>query len=129
MAQIEFTTTMTQATVDVEQGTTLKAGDTLPVFEAQLLHNGDPYDLTGKTPELHMNEEGSDLSSKQIDGVAMTVVDEVDGQVKYEWSSAETDAEGNYDLEIVVVDDSTSQERTFPTDGFVGVRIYEDLQQ
>lgn len=127
MIEIISTTGMTGATVDVEQGTKLKAGDTLPVFKAQLLNNGSAYDLTGKTPELHMNEEGTDLSSKTIDGVVMTVVDEVNGEVKYEWSSTETETEGDYNLEIVVVDGSGG-ERTFPTDGFVNVRIFEDLQ-
>jgi hypothetical protein len=128
MAAIEFTTNMIEATIDVEQGTKLKAGDTLPVFKAQLLDNGDPYDLTDKTPELHMNEEGTDISSKTIDGVAMTVVDETAGEVEYQWDSSETETEGDYNLEVVVVDDTSSNERTFPTDGFVNVRIYEDLQ-
>ena len=128
MADIELTTSMTSATVDVEQGTRLKAGDTLPAFTAQLLDNGDPYDLTGKTPELHMNEEGSDLSAKKIDGATMTVTDAANGMVEYEWSSTETDTEGDFNLEIVVTDDATNATRTFPTDGFVNVRVFEDLQ-
>lgn len=128
MAEIEFTATMTEAEVDVEQGTALKAGDTLPVFRAQLLDNGSAYDLTGKTPQLHMNEEGTDLSSKTIDGADMTVVGAENGEVEYQWSSSETEQEGDYNIEIVVVDDSTSGERTFPTNGFVNARIYDDLQ-
>ena len=128
MADIELTTSMTSATIDVEQGTRLKAGDTLPALTAQLLDNGDPYDLTGKTPELHMNEEGSDLSSKKIDGATMTVTDAANGMVEYEWSSTETDTEGDFNLEIVVTDDATNATRTFPIDGFVNVRVFEDLQ-
>ena len=128
MADIELTTSMTSATIDVEQGTRLKAGDTLPAFTAQLLDNGDPYDLTGKTPKLHMNEEGSDLSAKKIDGATMTVTDAANGMVEYEWSSTETDTEGDFNLEIVVTDDATNATRTFPTNGFVNVRVFEDLQ-
>lgn len=128
MVEIEITGIMTEAEIEVEQGTALKAGDTLPVFKAQLLDNGEPYDLTDKTAELHMNEEGTDTSSKTVDGEQMTVNDATSGQVEYQWSSTETETQGDYNLEVVVIDDTSSNERTFPTNGFINVRIYDDLQ-
>ena len=126
MAQIELLPTMTDARINVHQGTTLKTGDTLPTFQGQLLdENGDPYDVTGMTPEFYMHD--SDDNSV-VSGASMNVLDETNGEVEYEWDSTDTSTAGLYNVEVVAVDDTTGSERTFPADGFVSVNINEDLQ-
>jgi len=126
MAQIELLSTMTDARIDVYQGTTLKTGDTLPTFQGQLLdENGDSYDLTGMTPEFYMHD--SDDNSV-VAGTSMNVLDTTNGEVEYEWDATDTSDAGIYNVEVVAVDDATGGERTFPADGFVSVDINEDLQ-
>lgn len=126
MVEIELLATMSSARIDVYQGTELKTGDRLPTFQGQLLdRDGNPYDLTGKTPEFHMHDaDGNDI----VTGGTMNVLSEADGEVEYEWQAGDTDLAEEHDVEVVVVDDATGKERTFPASGYVTVDINEDLQ-
>lgn len=74
--------------VDFELG----QGDTLPIFECQLLQNGSPIPLPGMTTVRFHLRRGNVIV---VDAPAL-IVDRITGIVQYEWVPADTLETGSY---------------------------------
>ena len=95
----------------------LKQGDTKPSLSAQLLSNGSAVDLTGATVKFHMGTT--------VD-VSAVIVDAATGNVRYDPATAHTVTAGIFKAEFeVTFSDGTIE--TFPNDGFIYVRITEEV--
>lgn len=102
----------------------IKAGDTVPYLNETLEYSDQsPVDLNGKTVALTMR------SLTSTDPVTltgnMTVVDESNGIVSYQFSSQDTSVPGNYLANIVVT--AGSDTMTFPTDGYLWVEVQPNV--
>lgn len=101
----------------------IKQNDTSPSLQATLKDAANTgVDLSGATVMFHM---------KSLDGVvtvdsAMTIVDEDNGIVKYDWQSGDTSSHGTYsvEFEVTYVDGSTE---TFPNTGNLALVVTKEL--
>lgn len=107
----------------------MKKGDTLPIRELELQEensSGDrvPIDLTGGSVSFYVydNQTGQLL----IDGSSVTVTDASNGLIEYEWKDGDTQETGVHKGEFVI--EYADGELTVPNDGFIPVKITEDLQ-
>jgi len=107
----------------------MKKGDNLPIRELELQEkdsNGDrvPIDLTGSSIKFYVydNQTGQLL----IDEGNVTITDSVNGLIEYEWQTGDTQETGVHKGEFVVT--YADGELTVPNDGFIPVKIVEDLQ-
>jgi hypothetical protein len=91
----------------------LKQNDTSPSLQATLKDAAqNPVDLEGATVKLHMKSAEGILKVN----AAMTVVDQNNGIIQYDWQSGDTDTAGTYYVEFQVTYADSSVE-TFPNDG------------
>ena len=95
----------------------IKQNDTKPSLAAQLLSDGSAVDLTGATVKFHM---GSSVDA------AATIVDAATGNVRYDWSAADTTTSGTFNAEFeVTFSDGTIE--TFPNDEHLHIVITEEV--
>lgn len=117
-------------TLKILGGSVLKEGDTEPNFEAQLLDGENkPVDLanvTGSALSFHMRQKGAPAT--KIDSSSMTITSADKGQIKYEWADdgSDTDTPGEFDAEVELTD-ADGEITTFPGDGYVTIKIEEQL--
>lgn len=101
----------------------IKQNDTSPSLQATLKDASQaPINLTGATVMFHM---------KSLDGAIkidteMTITDERNGVVKYDWQSGDTDTVGTYYVEFEVTYADASVE-TFPNNGNKVVSVVKEL--
>jgi len=102
----------------------IKQGDLSPAFQLTLKDSaGTAVNLTGSTVRLHLYTQ--DKATVVLDKSA-TLVDAVNGVVKYEWVDGDTDDAGWFWVEFeVTYADSTVE--TFPNSGYIGVVIEPQL--
>lgn len=114
---------MTQADFHIKQN------DTSPAIESQLQdESGNPVDITGFNEiEFHMKLPSSDTAKVDADTASgVSATDETNGEVKYEWSSGDTDTAERFHGEwSVTYSDGTTE--TFPNSDYIEIRILEDL--
>lgn len=105
------------------QSIILKRNDTAPAFTATCTDaDGTAVDISNSTVRFHM----TDSTGTVVVDAAATIVSGPDGTVSYAWSAADTDTSGHYKGEVeVTFADSTV--RTFPSPGYVPIRIVADL--
>jgi len=102
----------------------IKTNDTGPVLSVTLTDaNGNGIGLAGASARFHMKAFGA--TSLKIDAPA-TIIDDVNGVVKYDWLAGDTDTAGTYYGEIEVTYADTTVE-TFPNNGYFTIIIKEDL--
>ena len=101
----------------------IKQNDTSPSLQATLKDSAlAPIDLTGATVKLHM---------KSVDGTikvdtSMTIVEELNGIIKYDWQTGDTDTVGTYNVEFQVTYSDASIE-TFPNNGNKVISVVREL--
>ena len=102
---------------------TIKQNDTSPALQATLKDaNGDAVDVTGATIRFHMRD---DEGTVKVDA-AGAIVTAASGIIEYNWLAADTDTVGVYEAEFeVTYADSTVE--TFPNDGYIRVRVKDDI--
>jgi hypothetical protein len=100
---------------------TIKRYDTAPPLTASLAVNGQPLDLTNATSvKLIMKSAGALVTG------TCTIVDAVDGGIKYVWAGGDTAVSGTYQVEFQVTwNDGTKQ--TLPNDSYDTVTVMDDL--
>ena len=101
----------------------IKRNDTSPSIQGTCKDaDGNAVDITGATIRFHMIDADEDL----IVDAAATIADGTGGVVRYDWQAADTDVAGAYQAEFEVTYSDATVE-SFPSRGFIGVQIYEDL--
>jgi len=106
-----------------------KKGDNLPIRELELQEedsNGDrvPIDLTGSSVEFFVYDNQTD--QLLIDEGSVTITDAANGLIEYEWQDGDTQETGVHKGEFVIT--YADGELTVPNEGFIPVKITEDLQ-
>jgi len=102
----------------------IKTNDTGPVLSVTLTDaNGNGIGLAGASARFHMKAFGA--TSLKVDAPA-TIIDGVNGVVKYDWVAGDTDTAGTYYGEIEVTYGDATVE-TFPNNGYFTIIIKEDL--
>ena len=101
----------------------IRQNDTSPSLQA-LLKDADrnPIDLTGASVRFHMKAVGGAV---KVDA-AMTVVDQDNGVVQYDWVTGDTDTVGTYNVEFEVTYSDGAIE-TFPNKGNLTVNVTKEL--
>lgn len=102
----------------------IKQNDTSPALAVTLQDDdGNAIDLTGASVDFHMSP--LDDSTLMVDSAA-TIADASAGEVKYEWSSGDTDTVQRYEAEFeVTYADGTIE--TFPNSENIIIRVEEEL--
>jgi uncharacterized protein YfaS (alpha-2-macroglobulin family) len=101
----------------------IKQNDTSPSLQATLKDSAlAPINLAGATVKLHM---------KSLDGTikvdtSMTIVEELNGIIKYDWQTGDTDTVGTYNVEFQVTYSDASIE-TFPNNGNKVISVVREL--
>lgn len=100
----------------------IKRNDTLPRIAFTLSDANGPVDLTGAIVKFQMKAvEGGVKIERDC-----TVEDAKAGKVSFSWQRPETDTAGSFLAEFEATWPDGS-ELTFPNDGYITVRIVEDL--
>lgn len=102
----------------------INQGDTTPEIQTTLTDpNGDPADVTGASIQFKMAEaRGGD----SVIDAAGTIVNGTQGEVRYDWSSGDTDSPGRYRA-VFEVTYTTGEVETFPNTGYETVYITENV--
>jgi len=107
-------------------GANLKIGDTSPALRLQLLRDDDqPKHLSGSNVFIRLKH--SNDNSLTLSDVDVSIVNESNGIVEYEWSDTDIDTVGTYDGEIMVENQETNVTETFPNRGTFVVRVQNRL--
>jgi hypothetical protein len=102
----------------------IKQFDRLPSLELDLLRgDGTAQNLSGCTARFLMRLRGQ---NEVTVNAAMTVVDAVNGIVRYDWADGDTDVAGVYRGEVEVTT-ADGKRITFPSNGYVAVRVLDDI--
>lgn len=102
----------------------IKQNDTSPAIQATLKDvDGNVVDLSGATVRFHMRKQGA--TTAKVDAAA-TIVDDIGGVVRYNWTSANTDTVGTYQAEFEVTYSDETVE-TFPNATYLKVKVVDDI--
>jgi len=101
----------------------VKAGDAGTEIAATLKDSAGAVDLTGATVAFAMAD--AQFRAAKVNAPA-SVVDAAAGKVSYQWQPGDLDTAGSYvaEFEVSFADGSVA---TFPSSGYVHIRIVEDL--
>lgn len=103
---------------------TIKQNDTSPALQCTLQDDqGIAIDISGSSARFHL--VNYETGVVKIDS-AGSIVSAVDGQVKYEWITGDTDTVGIYQAEWEVTYSDGSIE-TFPNNQNIIINIFDDL--
>lgn len=103
----------------------VKRGDLLPLPATVLKHtDGTVVDLTSATVRFIMRPVGA--SSPKVAASAAVIGSPVNGSVMYAWIAADTDTVGVFRAEWEVTFPGAVPQ-TFPTVGYLEVRVFDDL--
>lgn len=102
----------------------MKRGDLLPEFERTLTDGTGTAVVipVGATLKLKMRTRGSETAKINANA---TIVNAATGEVKYTWAGTDTDTSGVYRAEFELI--TASKKTTFPNNGYILVRIRDDL--
>jgi uncharacterized protein YfaS (alpha-2-macroglobulin family) len=84
--------------------------------------DSNPIDLTGANVRFHMKAIGGAI---KVDA-AMTIVDQNNGTVRYDWNTGDTDTVGTYEVEFEVTYSDGAIE-TFPNKGSLALNVTKEL--
>ena len=103
----------------------IKQNDTAPSLDA-ILHDdrGRSVNLTGATLVFHLRDTADD--SVKVSAGIVTVLSATRGEVRYNWSAANTDTAGSYEGEFQVTL-SSGGIQTYPNNGYINIIMLEDV--
>lgn len=102
----------------------IKQNDTKPL-EVTLTVNRKKINLTGSTVRFSMKPAVVGAGPSVVRQLA-TIVDALNGDVLYPWTSVDTSVAGIYRAEFEVTDTAGKVE-TYPTEGYLDIEIVADL--
>lgn len=101
----------------------MKRNDTSPNISGVCKDaDGVAIDITGASVRFHMK----DKDGNTVVDAAASIGVAASGEVYYAWQAADTDIAGSFKGEFEVTYSGGAIE-TFPNDGYIPIRIYEDL--
>lgn len=100
----------------------MKRHDREPSISRRLLQGGAPIDLTGCTVKFIMKSATGDVKVE----AAAVIVAATTGDVRYDWTSADTDTAGKFRAEWEIIKPSTKP-LTVPSKGYIPIIIEPDL--
>jgi hypothetical protein len=103
----------------------IKTGDTSPAIRYAL----DPASvvLTGATVRFQMRQRRSRGGATLVDAAAVVVTATGTPTVEYQWEAVNTANAGTFEAEFRVTY-SNGKIETFPNDGFISVKVSEDIR-
>lgn len=101
----------------------MKRNDRRPHYRVTLTAGGVPVDLTAAVGAVFIMKSATTVI---VNKVAMQIVSTAGGIVEYAWGPTDTTASGSYNAEIEV-DWGAGEKQTFPSFGYFGVQIVDDL--
>lgn len=102
----------------------LKKGDPSPAIKATLKDSaGTAVNLTDAAVKFLTRQRGQ--TTNKVDAAA-TIDNASGGKVSYAWAAVDVDSVGEFDAEWEVTY-STGLKQTFPSDGYLAVRVVADL--
>jgi BppU N-terminal domain len=102
----------------------LKKDTTLAPLDVRLLSaTGARIDVSLATVRFRMRKKGG--ATNVIDRAA-TILDAVQGLVRYQWQTSDAALIGDYEAEFEVTYPDTNN-RIFPSPGFISIRITDSL--
>lgn len=113
----------------INKGENIKTGDQQPKLVLRLRQKNDnPEDLSSvDTVSLYIGEPSSDELTVDDDTTGnVSVSNDINGEVTYEWQSGDTDRAGTYIGEVEVTFTS-GETKTFPSRGTFTIYINEGL--
>ena len=103
----------------------IKRNDDQPTLDVALRDDKNrPVDVTGASVVFHMRNTADDTT--KISGASVTVLAAAKGEVRYSWTTTNTNTAGNFEAEFQVTF-SDGGVQTFPNDGYIDVIITEDV--
>ena len=103
----------------------IKRNDDQPTLDVALRDDKNrPVDVTGASVVFHMRNTADDTT--KISGASVTVLAASKGEVRYSWTTTNTNTAGNFEAEFQV-SFSDGGVQTFPNDGYIDVIITEDV--
>ena len=103
----------------------IKRNDDQPTLDVALRDDKNrPVDVTGASVVFHMRNTADDTT--KISGASVTVLAASKGEVRYSWTTTNTNTDGNFEAEFQVTF-SDGGVQTFPNDGYIDVIITEDV--
>lgn len=107
-------------------GVFMKQGDTLPVLIAQLVGADDvPQDLTLAT-QVKFSMKNKKTGTVVINEADCTIIDALNGKVRYDWQVGDTASIGQFEGEFEVTF-SGGKVATFPNSGNMPVNIVAQI--
>jgi len=101
----------------------MKRNDTLPSLEATLKYSdGTAIDLTGATVKFYMAKPDGTV----VINATATIVDAVNGKVRYEWQQGDLSEEGRYHAEFEITFPN-GDVLTAPSQGYFIIEVQRDL--
>lgn len=101
----------------------IKENDTKPILSAVLQYaDGTAIDLATATVYFVMRDRHGTV--KMVGDV--TVITPADGEIEYSWQKGDTDADGFYDAEFMIVY-ANGDVQTVPSDSYLAVRVLPQL--
>ena len=103
----------------------IKQNDDRPTLDVALQDDrGRPTDISSATVVFHMRNTADD--SVKINGSSVTILSATRGEVRYTFTTSNTDTAGNFQAEFQVTFSGGTIE-TFPNDGYIDVIITDDV--
>ena len=103
----------------------IKRNDDQPTLDVALRDDKNrPVDVTGASVVFHMRNTADDTT--KISGASVTVLAASKGEVRYSWTTVNTNTAGNFEAEFQVTF-SDGGVQTFPNDTYIDVIITEDV--
>ena len=103
----------------------IKRNDDQPTLDVALRDDKNrPVDVTGASVVFNMRNTADDTT--KISGASVTVLAASKGEVRYSWTTTNTNTAGNFEAEFQVTF-SDGGVQTFPNDGYIDVIITEDV--
>lgn len=104
---------------------TIKKGDTADSYKGNCQDRDGTVNISGySSVKFYMRDANN--GTKIVDGKDMTVINETEGLVEYEFDASEVDTAGVYEAEVVV--NFQDGDETFPSNGFKSIKIEEDIE-
>ena len=97
----------------------MRKGDTWPPLRATLVEaDGSPIDLSGATVTFQMEDD----NNNSVINSSAVIVSSSEGQVRYNWSSGDTDEVGTFEADFLV-EFSSGKKATVPNREYIPIYI------